>query len=301
MKRIRFFSSFGDSTQVPAIYERIHRLCGSGNGNGNSDGGEGSIKEGYVFTNDEDYTHAVILNTAMPDLKVPKERVIGLAFEPPYYLGLTNQFVEYAMRNIGRYYIGECRGLPAPFFEGYGFMWHITPPLKSELREKGKTKWMSIMISNKVQAPGHRYRHELVRRILETDLPVDIYGRGCAYYKSSTDPRFKGEFTEKEPYMDYKYHIAIENFQTPQYFSEKITNPLLCECKPIYLGCRNIKEYFGENVIELSGNVDADIEMLRRIYETDGDKGSDGDGVIDQDTILEKISFNECAHSYFNF
>ena len=152
MKRIRFFSSFGDSMQVPAVYERIHRLCGSGNESGDNIRKE---NEGYVFTNDEDYTHAVILNTAMPDLKVPKERVIGLAFEPPYYLGLTNQSVEYAMRNIGRYYIGECRGLPAPFFEGYGFMWHITPPLKSELREKGKTKWMSIMISNKVQAPGH--------------------------------------------------------------------------------------------------------------------------------------------------
>jgi hypothetical protein len=298
MKRIRFFSSFGDSTQVPAIYERIHRLCCDGDRDRDEEV-EGYGKS-YIFTNDEDYTHAVILNTAMPDLKVPKERVIGLAYEPPYYLGLTHRFVEYAIRNIGRYYIGQTRGLPAPFTEGYGFMWHITPPLKTELKEK--TKWMSIMISNKIQAPGHRYRHELVQKILETDLPVDIYGRGCAYYKASKDPRFKGEFTEKEPYMDYKYHIAIENFRTPRYFSEKITNPLLCQCKPIYLGCINIKEYFGENVIDLSGNVDMDIEMLRRIYETDGDKGSDGygDDVIDQDTILEKISFNRCVKEYLN-
>lgn len=295
MKRIRFFCNFTNPIKIPEEYKIIHRLYES---SATVEEGEEVYDKTYIFTNDEDYTHAVILNTAMPDLKVPKERVIGLAFEPPYYLGLTTQFVEYAIRNIGRYYIGECRGLPSPFFEGYSFMTHITPPLISNLKEKGKTKWMSIIFSKKLQAPGHRYRHTLVQKILETDLPVDIYGRGCAYYKSSTDPRFKGEFTEKEPYMDYKYHIAIENFQTPRYFSEKITNPLLCECKPIYLGCTNIKEYFGENVIELSGNVDTDIEIIRRIYETDGEKDSYGDNIIDQDTILKKISFNRCVKEY---
>lgn len=293
MKRIRFFSSFCDSNIVSLRYEKIHRLCHTSSST--TDDVEVYGKT-YVFTNDEDYTHAVILNIAMPELKVPKECVIGLAFEPPYYLGLTNRFVEYARRNIGRYYIGDTRGLPPPFTEGHGFMWHIIPPLKSEIKEK--TKWMSIMISNKIHAPGHRYRHELVKKILETDLPVDIYGRGCGYYKSLGDSRFKGEFKEMEPYVNYKYHIAIENFQTPRYFSEKILNSLLCQCKPIYMGCKNIKEYFGEDVIELTGNLDSDLEIIRRIYETDGDSENNN---IDQDKILEKISFNECVKTYFNF
>jgi hypothetical protein len=291
MKRIRFFSSFGDSSKVPSIYEQIHRLTESASDS--TYGAHSAYGKEYIFTNDDDYTHAVILNTAMPELKVPKERVIGLAFEPPAFLGLSMRFVNYAIKNIGKYYIGDSKGLPPPFVEGYGYMWHLTPPLKTEISDK--TKWMSIMISNKTNAPGHRYRHELVQRILTTDLPVDIYGKGCVYYSSSTDTRFKGEFTEKEPYMDYKYHIAIENFQTPRYFSEKITNPLLCNCKPIYLGCMNIKEYFGENVIQLTGDIDLDIKILQDIYETvRGDIPND----ISQDEILNTVSFTKCVREY---
>ena len=38
---------------------------------------------------------------------IPKKNVIGLAYEPIFYLGLTEQFIEYAKANIGTYYIGD--------------------------------------------------------------------------------------------------------------------------------------------------------------------------------------------------
>ena len=34
------------------------------------------------------------------------------------------------------------------------------------------------MISEKMSAPGHIYRHELVKRILDSDLDIDIYKKG---------------------------------------------------------------------------------------------------------------------------
>ena len=64
------------------------------------------------FTNDDDYTHAIIINTAMPLLNIPKENVIGLAFEPPYFLGVNQRFIDYANKYIGTYYIGEKNNLP---------------------------------------------------------------------------------------------------------------------------------------------------------------------------------------------
>jgi len=42
-------------------------------------------------------------------------------------------------------------------------------------------------------------------------------------------------------------------------------NPLLTSTVPIYLGCRNILNYFGESVIVLSGNIDRDMDLLRNV------------------------------------
>ncbi len=39
----------------------------------------------YITENDEEYTHAIIVNTLMPDIRsdVPKENIVGIAMEPP--------------------------------------------------------------------------------------------------------------------------------------------------------------------------------------------------------------------------
>lgn len=253
MIKIRFFSNFGESSSVKSVYERLcetHLIHDYGD------------NKKLVITNNDDYTHVILLNTAMPVLKnIPKQNVIGLAFEPFQFLGLTSEFINYARKYVGKYFIGEKGNLPAPFIEGFGYMWHITPlnylPLKN--------KCMSIMISQKTNAPGHIYRHALVKHILKYNLPIDIYGRGCQYYTSLKDSRIKGKFDEIEPYENYDFHICIENFQTNHYFSEKIMDPLLCNTIPVYLGCRNIKDYFNDNVILLSGNVQDDIILLTNI------------------------------------
>ena len=249
--RIRVFSSFCDSSVCKEVYER---LCESG-----CVDNYGKDKEIY-FTNEDDYTHVIIMNTAMPNLKpISKENVIGMAIEPPQYLGLTNSFIHYAEKFIGKYFIGETFGLSKPFIEYYSFMWH-NPLLK---HIPIKNKMMSIMVSQKLTAPGHQYRHTLVKRILESKLPIDIYGKGCTFYKN--DIRIKGEFSELEPYVDYQFHIAIENFSLNHYFSEKITNTLHAGTTPIYLGCKNIHNYFPNMVITLSHDIDKDMQLLTDI------------------------------------
>ena len=256
--RLRFFSSFCDGDTCKMHYEKDF---------------ESELLDYYgpdkklYITNEDDYTHAVILNTAMPQLKpdIPKENVIGLAFEPLYFLVLTDEFIEYAKKNISQYFIGDKKHLPDPFIEGCAYMWH-TVPLKN-LPEKNRL--MSIMISEKGFAPGHKYRYDLVNTILHNGLPIDVYGRGCVNFRKkmnkNIDPRLKGEFTDKEPYENYFFHICIENFQSNEYFSEKILNPLLCSTTPIYLGCHNIKKYFDNEVICLTGDLTTDMNLLVNI------------------------------------
>jgi hypothetical protein len=273
--KIKIFSSFCDSEHCKLKLEDLCEKINIPN--------YGGDKDIYITTLD-DYTHAIILNTAMPKLKnIPKKNVVGLAFEPPLFLNLTLEFIQYAEKYIGKYFIGDKYDLPRPFVEHYAYTWHTKPLTYIPI----KNKTLSIMVSEKNMAPGHKYRHLLVQRILSMNLPVDIYGRGCEIYNNykntasqlpnndfsyesllnihKRDPRLKGCFQNIELYENYDFHICIENFKTAEYFSEKVIDPLLCGTTPIYWGCKNIDNYFPGYTIQLSGNIETDILLISDI------------------------------------
>jgi hypothetical protein len=176
-------------------------------------------------------------------------------------LYLTEDFVNYAKKHISKYLIGNNIYLPNLFIEHYAFMWHNNPNRSIPLIHK--TKKMSIVFSDKNLAPGHLYRTSLVKEILREKLPIDIYGSGCRLINDRWKyQNVKGRFDSTEPYEEYLFSICIENYQSNDYFSEKILDPLLHNCNPIYLGARNIKKYF-DNVIQLKRNVLFDIELLK--------------------------------------
>lgn len=247
--RIRFFSSFCDSIYCKSEFEKVCETDKMDN--------YGPDKPIYIVT-DDTYTHAIILNTATPHLDIPKENVVGLACEPPPFLGINHYFTTYAEKHISKYFIGDSSN-KRPFINEYAFLWHNRPP--SIIPNKSNT--MSIMVSHKHQAPGHVYRHKLVQSILNSDLDIHIYGNGCRYYPN--DSRIKGEFLENEPYETYKFHICIENFSVPHYTSEKYTNTILSGTTPLYLGAKN--PLFPEYTIKLTGDVDNDMQIIRKIYQ----------------------------------
>ena len=105
----------------------------------------------------------------------------------------------------------------------------------------------------------------------------------------------KGKFDSIEPYEHYDFHIAIENSETPHYFSEKIINTLLCGTTPVYWGCKNIDEYFPDNVIHLTGIIDEDIETIKKIL-ANPEKYKKN---IDINKIKKRVSFIENVDSIF--
>ena len=254
--RIRIFADFCDSAYGKHAIESIALFC-------KNIELYGEDKQVFI-TEGDDYSHVIIWNTCMPNIRegVPKENVIGFAYEPIVYLGLSNEFIEYAIQHIHKYYIGDTCGLPLPFVEGNCFL-----PYNAPLHAlHPKTGCMSLMISQKADQPGHIYRHELANAILQTDLPIDIYGRGCIFdmYEQGGS-RIKGAFEKYEPYDGYEFHICIENVQSNHYFSEKIINSLLTNTTPVYLGCKNIDTYFPDNVVHLTGSVENDMQLLTDI------------------------------------
>jgi hypothetical protein len=246
--RIKIFCNFANSENCKNVFEKINYA--------NEITYYGKDKRIYI-TADDDFTHAIIINNCMPNLSIPKENVIGLAFEPTPFLPIDNVFINYAQKHISKYFIGNSSQLPYPFIEHFAYMWHSRPAKEITV----KNKIISIAASMKKQAPGHKYRHLLIEKIIENRLPVDIYGYGCSLYNYEY---IKGTFNDCEPYEDYMFSICIENYSENDYFSEKIITPLLFNCNPIYYGCKNIDNYFND-ILKLSFNVDKDIEMIANI------------------------------------
>jgi hypothetical protein len=238
MVNVCIFSDFCSSEDCRAIFDRIW-----------------PSNSKLTWVSGGPFTHAILLNHASPRLFLPKETVVGFAYEPPELLQWKQSQVKYVKETCGLYCVGST-GNTTPFMTNHGYLWHLGP-LANPLP---KTKLMSIILSEKQWAPGHAYRHALVSAILKTDLPIDIFGRGCP---EGSDPRLKGKFSEREPYDNYTFHIAIENYQTVAYFSEKISNCLMTNTTPIYLGASSLP--FEDSVVRLHGVVEDDIQLLQEI------------------------------------
>jgi hypothetical protein len=255
MKIIKFFSDYATSNKITNSYFSIDELFL-----------DKDYNVTYRFTLDDDYTHAIIINKATPELKISKENVVGIAHEPPEFLNLIpgenrdHNFINYVTKYIGKYYIGEKYDLPEEFIEGDGYVGHCSLP-RTIINKK---KIMSIMISQKLFTGGHNYRHQIANIIIQNNLPIDIYGYGCKLYTNHNS--LKGKFNENEHIENYLFHIAIENTQHPHYFTEKIKNPLLNGTNVLYLGCTNIFNYFSnDGIYLLNGNIEHDIILIVNI------------------------------------
>lgn len=127
-----------------------------------------------------------------------------------------------------------------------------------------KTKLCSVVSSTKAVTAGHRQRLEFVLRLKEElgDL-VDIYGRG-----------FREVADKDEALASYRYHIALENSSHPDYWTEKLADPYLRNCFPIYAGCPNLQDYFPEGSwlpIDV-GRPAESISRIREILNSDLDR-----------------------------
>jgi len=100
-----------------------------------------------------------------------------------------------------------------------------------------KTKFMSVITSNKVFTRGHQDRIDFVRQLKATfGDQIDIFGRG-----------FRNFNDKWEVLAPYKYHIAIENTQSRYYWTETLSDCYLTGTFPIYYGCTNLKDYFPDD------------------------------------------------------
>lgn len=135
-------------------------------------------------------------------------------------------------------------------------------------------KKLSAIMSNKSDGAGYQLRRNLLINFTKKYPDVcDIYGAGWSKelgssYKGQLDGYHKNAITKNTKFnglIGYKYSLCIENCSRKNYFTEKLTDAILCWTIPIYYGCPNISEYFPENsyyVIDITKN-----DCLEKIIE----------------------------------
>ena len=98
-----------------------------------------------------------------------------------------------------------------------------------------KSKLISMIASNKVMCPEHKYRQKIIQKFSNK---VDHFGFG-----------FKSLPNKIDGLKDYYFSIAMENGTYSNMFTEKITDCFMAGTIPIYYGMPNIGEFFDMNGI----------------------------------------------------
>lgn len=106
-----------------------------------------------------------------------------------------------------------------------------------------KTKILSSICSSKYFDPGHIKRIDFLKYMDNKDeLYLDIYNHDNNHkfknYVGPHPPNFKDAGI-----LPYKYYFMAENNIEPNFITEKIWEPIICETLCFYWGCPNISEY----------------------------------------------------------
>ena len=126
----------------------------------------------------------------------------------------------------------------------------------------GKSKFISVICSNKAFMDGHRQRIGFVKKLLSHPISrhIDFYGGG-----------FNPVLDKWDAIAPYKYHIALENSVMPDYWTEKLADAFLGFSYPIYYGCPNIHDYFDREALRIIdiNDFDRSVAILTELLEQD--------------------------------
>ena len=118
-----------------------------------------------------------------------------------------------------------------------------------------KTKNLSMISSNKNFCSGHGKRLITMKRLMELDCGIDLYG------KAANNP-IDGELNAKLlSHKDYRFSIVVENEAIPGWHTEKILDCFLTGTIPIYWGDPNISDiYDSKGILQMDDYLDSDPE-----------------------------------------
>jgi Glycosyltransferase family 10 (fucosyltransferase) C-term len=165
---------------------------------------------------------------------VPSDRRISLLREPPLDEVVAANVWNYNQASQHCAYVsGPDEAAPVP-----GYMpaiWYVDVSFREldEMPPPVKTQTCSWITSGISRTENHRKRLAFLKRLSDSQLDCDYYGRDLPDYIKASG-RLNNKWHAMSPYF---YNLAIENYADNEWYaSEKLWDSLLSWCLPIYYG-----------------------------------------------------------------
>ncbi|RBL89465.1 glycosyltransferase family 10 domain-containing protein [Chitinophaga flava] len=193
--------------------------------------GKAQWKDMQLVTN-EDYDVLVILTSPHPSLKeYNKEKAVTLLTEPPQSAHIQ----------------GEDQSGKVPVYLHLPFWGNIPDEEIKHLSNTGvpKSELLSAVTSELGYMEGHQLRLQVIYHLSQKiNEGFDLWGKKYTNHFFEKIHAYRGELTNKyDGLWDYQYHFACENTFIDNYFTEKLTDPILAEALCFYDGCQNIEDF----------------------------------------------------------
>ena len=192
----------------------------------------------YEFVYDPacaDYDWLVVFDEMPVDcevLRCPRERTVLCTWEPvsikSYSKAYTRQFGHLLTNRPPE---AECH----PHYHlgrGY-FPWFVREVPKTGTAVDKPHLLSAVCSAKQMKHTRHHDRFELVKELAAGIDGLDWYGKGVKPLERKEDAL-----------VPYRYHVAIENHIAPHHWTEKFSDPILCECLPFYAGDPALTEIF---------------------------------------------------------
>jgi hypothetical protein len=233
MYKVKFFSDYTDSKNLLYNFLTKYEI----------------LDDTLSYTTGEDYQYAVVFNRT-EDRVLETAKTITVIQEPSWhevhrdttYLECSDYLIinDPALFESTHKIILGGQVIESPSYLFYYD--HVPLSFFRKIEHVEKNKKCSMIVSSLAFYQGnYRKRLSLLGQILQSDLDIDIYGRGFKI----EDSRYKGAVENKHTgLIPYEYSIAIENCNERNYITEKFVDCLLCNTIPIYNGAPNIAEVY---------------------------------------------------------
>jgi len=200
------------------------------------------IWEDITFTFDKvkECDYIIVINHPTEDIKIKckKKGSLLLIQEPPYtrneYLKVFFPYFDTVISAFNKGLAADMLHVPAalPWLINKNYD-ELIALNANVAQKKNKLSWVT---SNSNVNPGHAPRLKFLEMLKQSDLNVDLFGRGIQPIADKFDALYP-----------YKYTLAIENYSDENYWTEKIADAYLSWTVPIYYGCKNMEDFFPAN------------------------------------------------------
>lgn len=125
---------------------------------------------------------------------------------------------------------------------------------------------VTSLVGGKQLSANHMIRQQLpkVQNLIES-IPVHLFNSINNRYQGDDIERTMKDHDRKNELFYSQFHIAIENFSKVNYFSEKLVDCFQTKTIPIYVGCKNIGDFYDTRGMFIADSLEGIVEICNSL------------------------------------